>query len=54
MNQELQASFPALSTNSSHRIAKKAGHGIHVDEPGLVVEAILDVIEKAKSAPKKR
>ena len=54
VSQELQAGFPALSTNSSHQVAKKAGHGIHMDEPGLVVEAIFDVIEKAKSASKKR
>ena len=48
VSQDLQAGLPALSTNGSHTVAKKAGHGIHVDEPDLVVAAIREVVGKAK------
>lgn len=48
ISQDLQASLPALSTDSSHKVAKKAGHAIHLDEPSLVIEAIREVLEKAK------
>lgn len=53
VSQDLQAGLPALSTNSSHTVAKKAGHGIHVDEPALVVGAIREVLGKAKAGSTK-
>jgi pimeloyl-ACP methyl ester carboxylesterase len=53
VSQDLQAGMPALSTDSSHKVAEKAGHGIHVDEPGLVVEAIREVLGKVKANPTK-
>ncbi len=46
VSQGLQAEFKGLSTDSTHTIAKKAGHGIHIDEPELVVEAIREVVGK--------
>jgi pimeloyl-ACP methyl ester carboxylesterase len=53
VSQDLQAGLPALSTNSSHTVAKKAGHGIHVDEPALVIGAIHEVLGKARAGPTK-
>lgn len=43
-----QNDLASLSTNSTHVIATKAGHYIQVDEPQIVIDAILKVIEKAK------
>lgn len=50
--QELQATLPSLSTNSTHKVAETAGHGIHVDDPALVIAAIKEVVDKAKAAEK--
>ncbi len=47
-SQALQAELPKLSTNSSHTVAKKAGHAIHVDEPALVIAAVREVAGKVK------
>jgi len=52
-SQELQKELPGLSTNSSHKIAETAGHGIHIDDPALVIAAINEVITKVKAAPPK-
>lgn len=46
--ENLQNDLASLSSNSTHVIATKAGHYIQVDEPQLVIDAILKVIEKAK------
>ena len=43
-----QADLAALSSNSTHIIATKAGHNIQVDEPQLVIDAILKVIAQVK------
>jgi pimeloyl-ACP methyl ester carboxylesterase len=43
-----QNEFAHLSSNSTHVIATKAGHYIQVDEPQVVIDAILKVIEAAK------
>lgn len=51
--QELQSKLPALSTNSSHKIAEKAGHGLHVEDPKLVIDAIHEVIAKVEEQAKK-
>ena len=43
-----QNEFANLSSNSTHVIATKAGHYIQVDEPQLVIDAILKVIAEAR------
>ncbi len=47
MSQQLQVELSKLSSNSTHTIAKRAGHAIHVDEPELVVSATREVLAKA-------
>ncbi len=46
--QDLQLHLAGLSSNSTHMIATLAGHNIPVDEPQLVIEAILKVMDEAK------
>jgi pimeloyl-ACP methyl ester carboxylesterase len=46
--QDLQIDLAGLSSNSAHIIATQAGHFIQVDEPQLVIDAILKVISQAK------
>jgi pimeloyl-ACP methyl ester carboxylesterase len=41
---ELQNELNDMSGNSTHIIAEKSGHVIHLDEPELVVDAIHDVL----------
>lgn len=53
ISQELQAELPKLSTNSSHKVAAKAGHAIHVEDPKLVIDAIREVVRKVKDVRKK-
>lgn len=50
VSQELQATLPRLSTDSTHQVSKTAGHGIHVDDPALVIGAIEEVVGKVKAA----
>jgi pimeloyl-ACP methyl ester carboxylesterase len=45
---ELQKELASLSTNSKHIIASKAGHNIQLDEPDLVLDAILDVVSQVR------
>jgi pimeloyl-ACP methyl ester carboxylesterase len=45
--QRLQNDLAGLSRNSTHVIATKAGHYIQVDEPQLVIDAILKVLDEA-------
>ncbi len=45
---KLQNNLASLSSNSTHIIATKAGHYIQVDEPQLVIDAILKVIAESK------
>ena len=42
--QTLQDELAALVPNSKHLVAKESGHVIQHDQPGLVVEAIRDVV----------
>ena len=42
---ELQNELAALSTRSSHRFATLSGHGIPLEAPDMVVEAVRDVID---------
>lgn len=46
----LQAELAALSDRSTHLIATHSGHGIHFDEPELVVAAIQAAIDQARGA----
>lgn len=46
--QDLQIDLAGLSSNSTHIIATQAGHNIQVDEPQLVIDAILKVMAQAK------
>ena len=38
------------SSRGRHRVAHNSGHWIPLDEPGLVAEAILEVVEEAREA----
>jgi pimeloyl-ACP methyl ester carboxylesterase len=44
--QTLQADLATLSTNSTHTIVEGAGHGIHLDQPRVVIDAIRAMIEQ--------
>lgn len=44
-----QIDLATLSTNSRHVIATNSGHHIHLDEPDLVVEAIRQVVNAART-----
>jgi pimeloyl-ACP methyl ester carboxylesterase len=46
---ELQVDLLRLSKNSTHRIATVASHLIHLDEPQLVIDAILDVLRDTRT-----
>jgi pimeloyl-ACP methyl ester carboxylesterase len=45
---ELQVDLLSLSANSSHVIASHAGHNIQLDEPQLVIDAILEVVHEGQ------
>ena len=47
--QGLQDNLCLLSTQSTHKIASKASHYIHREEPQLVIDAILKLVDAAKS-----
>jgi pimeloyl-ACP methyl ester carboxylesterase len=44
--QELQVDLLNLSSNSTHIVASKAGHNIQYDEPQLVIDAILTMVDE--------
>lgn len=46
--QELQAELTQLSSNSQLIVAEKSGHGIQIDQPDLVVDAIRQMVESAR------
>ena len=46
--QNLQNDLATLSSNSTHIIATKSGHYIQVDEPQLVIDAILKILSETK------
>ncbi len=48
MWQDMQVEQAKLSTNSSLVVASKAGHEIHKEEPQLVIDAILKVVQEAR------
>ena len=41
----LQDELAALSSCSAHLYAVNAGHHVHLDDPGAVVQAIRDLVE---------
>lgn len=43
--QELQSKLASLSSNSKMIVAEKSGHGIQIDQPELVIEAIHQMAE---------
>jgi pimeloyl-ACP methyl ester carboxylesterase len=46
--QELQGDLAKLSSNSQMLVAEKSGHGIPIDQPGLVVDAIRQMVETVR------
>jgi pimeloyl-ACP methyl ester carboxylesterase len=46
--QELQSDLAKLSSNSQMLVAEKSGHGIQVDQPGLVVDAIHQMVSSVR------
>jgi pimeloyl-ACP methyl ester carboxylesterase len=46
--QELQMDLARLSSNSQLIVAEKSGHGIQIDQPDLVVEAIRQMVETVR------
>src|SRR5262245_56207485 len=48
----LQADLLTLSTNSKQIVAEKSGHHIQLDEPGLVVDAIEQVVKASRTGNK--
>jgi hypothetical protein len=45
---EMQTEQSRLSTNGSLIVAQKSMHAIHVEEPQLVVDAIVQVVHEAR------
>jgi pimeloyl-ACP methyl ester carboxylesterase len=46
--QTLQADLATLSTNSTHTIVEGAGHGIHLDQPRVVIDAIRALVDQIR------
>lgn len=49
LHQRLQIELAKLSTNSEHIVAEKAGHNVQLEEPQLVIDAILGVVQQARA-----
>jgi pimeloyl-ACP methyl ester carboxylesterase len=47
--EELQADLARLSANSKYIIAEKSGHQIQLDQPELVIDAIGQVVQAART-----
>jgi len=47
--QQLQMQLAALSVNSKHVVVEHAGHNIQFEQPQVVVDAILDVIQQVRA-----
>jgi pimeloyl-ACP methyl ester carboxylesterase len=46
---ELQQELPSQATSAIHVIAKKSGHYIHLDQPELVIEAVVNMVKKTRN-----
>ena len=49
--QELQASLAALTPGARHVVATQSGHYVQLQQPGLVIAAIREVVAAARRAP---
>lgn len=47
--QELQAELSRLSSNSRLLVAERSGHGIQIDQPDIVVDAIRQIVEAVRA-----
>ena len=45
---ELQDELADLSANSTHVVAANAGHHVHCDDPGLVIQVVADLVRHAR------
>ena len=45
---ELQAELADLSASSTHAVAANAGHHVHCDDPGLVIQVVADLVRHAR------
>jgi pimeloyl-ACP methyl ester carboxylesterase len=45
---ELQDELAALSSRSTHVYAVNADHYVHLDDPGVVVQAITDLVRQCR------
>ncbi|MBM0104742.1 alpha/beta hydrolase [Steroidobacter sp. S1-65] len=52
VHQQLQRELAGVSMNSKHIVARKAGHNIQLDEPQLVLDAIMSLIEQSREGDK--
>jgi len=48
----MQADLLTLSSNSKQIVAEKSGHHIQLDEPGLVIDAIQQVVNASRTGNK--
>lgn len=46
--QDLQVEMAQLSTKSALKVAQNSGHNIHTDQPQLVIDSILQIIEQTR------
>ena len=44
----LQEDLASLVPNSTHTVSKHGGHNLQIDDPGLVIDAIRQVVEAAR------
>ncbi len=49
LHRDLQNQLAGLSSNSRHIIAEKSGHYIQLDQPELVIDAIVQVVQAAQT-----
>ena len=45
---QLQDELAALSSDSAYMYAVNAGHNVHLDDPGVVVQAIRDLVDRCR------
>lgn len=46
---ELQDELSTLGRDTVHLIAENSGHSIHLDQPGLVISALKNLLEEQKN-----
>jgi pimeloyl-ACP methyl ester carboxylesterase len=47
---QMQDELAGLSSDSAYMYAVNAGHNVHLDDPGVVVQAIRDLVERCRAA----